>query len=196
MKKTRVEYIEPIEQDHDEEKMTLWKINDEISHILQELGEADDESKAEVESLLEDLEMQLEQKLENIGYFLMNQREKISNLEAGIKRLTSWRDRLKRGIEWLSKYTVGEMQRADIKKIESEFMTISRRKKPVRTEVAMTPDGEIDYDAIDDRFVKQEIRFSVDKRAAIALYKRHKDTGGVHIIGIQFIDDEESLVVK
>lgn len=197
--KSKVEYVQEVEENADDEKMTLWKINDEIERVLNLLGWADERGKAEFLEELESLSMQMEEKLENIGYHLMNSKEKIASLEAGIKKLTEWRDRIKGKSEWLNEYAVREMQRAGIKKIETEFMSISRRKKPVRTEVAKDEFGEIDYSEVAPEYVKSEIKLSVDKRAAIDYYKAIKaadEDAVVEVAGIEFIDDDESLIVK
>ena len=186
-----------------DKRQSLRAINDEIEELCWhgvELPELDGEGNLitlvieedELEQRLNKLGIKQKEKIENIGYALIDMGYKVDNLTAEIRRLTVWRDAIQQRSKWLKWYTVMEMMRAGLKKISGKFVTVSVRKSPVSADYATTINGEPNLDAIDPKYVKEVVTYKVDKKQVI---KDFKASGEVPK-GFNFHTENQHLVVK
>ena len=185
------ELIIPVDE-VDEKNMSLWKINDAIRDILLDTEFDDEDAEGDMGIRLDALMMQRDKKLEQIGYVRLEQKQKIAELEVGIKKLSKWRDSLKKRGAWLDVYTTAEMVTAGIKRFEGKWFKMSRRKKPIRSVVQTTEYGEVDIEHLDQRFVEKTEDYKVLKAEAI----RHYKNTGEKPEGFDFVEGEETLVIK
>lgn len=185
-------------------RRSLRKINDEIDSICYEGVDVSDDFEnpltepialpeaADIEEQLEALEMARDEKLENIGLFLIDGKAESEKLDAEIKRLSTLKKRLDTRCSWLKHYCVSEMLRAGMKKLKTTFVSLSVRKTNTSATYDKDIEGKPDVDRIDDRFWSQEVVYKVDTRAAI---KYNKDTGKA-IKGFTFCKDKNHLIIR
>lgn len=170
-------------------KRSLHEINVEIERIaLEGVDVPDDSEDAPDEDYfvkqLGELQMERDQKIQNIGYVRLEQRQKLSALSAEIKRLSEWKKRIEKRAESLERYCLMEMDRAGIKKVEGEFVTVSTRNKSVYTRLTGEP--------VDKRFIREEVVEKPMRKEALDHYK----LTGEDVDGMEFIEGDKSLIIR
>ena len=164
-------------------KMTLREINDQIAFICNdglydefngEVSSAMLSDKERQERLME-LQMKLEDKIENIGYVLMEQKADIETLDTEIKRLTAWKKRLTDRSTWLRGYCLAEMIRSGVEYVKGKFLKVSIGVSPV----SVVAD---DVDEVDESFVVEERTVRVNRVAA----RQHFLRTGESVKGLRF----------
>ena len=173
----------------DKKRLTLREINAEIESIVFDTP-YDEDSEAEVEARLNELNLAFDEKLENLGQVRLEQKAYIQRLDDEIKRLQVEKRSVERRGAWLDFYAMTEMLKIGIRSFKGKFLKLSIRKSPVSAQVAIDPDnGQPHVADIDERFWEEEVRYKVLKSDAI---RHFKETGEVPE-GFTIIDNREHL---
>ena len=192
------------------DKLSLGRINDEIERLcwvgidlppteddvldhetLESVQDSEKEYQAELQEALDALKMQRDEKIENIGYVLMNQDTKVEQLEKEIKRLTLWKKQIQARNKWLIWYCLTEMVRAGIRSITGKFirLTVCKNSQP-SAKVPMNPDTkEPRWELIDPRFVGETVKPKLLKQDAVD----HFNLTGEIPVGFTIITDGKHL---
>ena len=160
-------------------------------------------SEDDIAEALDELEMQREEKVENIGRLCQKLEAKAKEIDTEIKRLTGWSKAMKHRASWLKHYCLEEMKRAGITKVTGKFVRVSVRKSPVSASIATDMDGRPDTTVLDAAYVHELTSHKVDKIGAISDYrnalKKHLEGGGTaddfefEIDGFEFNTDNTHL---
>ena len=191
------------------DKLSLGRINDKIERLcwvgidlppteedaqhetLETIEASEEAQQAELQKALDALKMERDEKVENIGYVLMNQDTKVEQLEKEIKRLTLWKKQIQARNKWLIWYCLTEMVRAGIRSITGKFirLTVCKNSQP-SAKVPMNPDTkEPRWELIDPRFVGETVKPKLLKQDAVDHFNR---TGEIPV-GFTIITDGKHL---
>ena len=166
--------------------------DDVLDHeTLESVQDSEKEYQAELQEALDALKMQRDEKIENIGYVLMNQDTKVEQLEKEIKRLTLWKKQIQARNKWLIWYCLTEMVRAGIRSITGKFirLTVCKNSQP-SAKVPMNPDTkEPRWELIDPRFVGETVKPKLLKQDAVD----HFNLTGEIPVGFTIITDGKHL---
>ena len=159
-----------------------------------------------LEKAFDDLQMEAEEKMENIGKFLLNTKDEIDDLKREIKRLTTWKNSLEGRSDWLKWYCMTNMIRAGIKKFTGKFVKLSVRKSPTSATYPKDYAGKPIPTEIDEAYVTEVVTHKVDSKTAIqkfnAAWKAFEKTGKpieefeFEIKGFQFNYTKNHLVIS
>ena len=146
-----------------------------LTHETLKLVETAEEAQhAELQKAFDALKFKCDTKIENIGYVLMNQDDKIEQLGKEILRLQIWKKQIESRRAWLLWYCVSEMVRAGIRKVVGKFIrvTVANNSQP-SAKVPMNPHTKKPrWELIDPRFVGETREPKLLKQDAIDHYDR------------------------
>ena len=170
-------------------KLTLREINAEIERVLIDTP-YDEETEGEVQAELTALNLQFDEKLENIGYVRLEQKAYVKRLREEKQRIDREIVNIERRAAWLDFYVMAEMLKLGIKSWKGKLLSLSIRKSPVSAEAVLNPDTDQPaIEQIDPAFLEVEIKHKVKKADAILHYK----TTGEVPEGFTIITDREHL---
>ena len=207
--------VTPVEEP--KKKWSFRDINDEIERICSEgvdvipevhpeSGEiimAEEPSENVMKDALDELHVQQDEKVINIGNYCMFLDDRDAELDRQIKRLTAWQKQIRNRRKWLTWYTLQEMIRMGIRQVTDSFLRVSVRKSPIKSDYVKNVDNEPDVHNIDQRFVRTEVVHKVDRTAANkahrAALKHKEETGEDHpdlkIQGFTFETENKHLSI-
>ena len=170
-------------------KMTLREINAEIERVLIDTP-YDDENEDAVQAELTALNLQFDEKIENIAYVRLEQKAYMKRLREEKARLDQEIKNIEARGKWLDFYVMAEMVKLGIKSWKGKLLSLSIRKSPVSAEVPINPDdNQPVIESIDPRFLEVEVKHKVKKADAIAHYKQTSEVPE----GFTIITDREHL---
>ena len=170
------------------DRLSFGRINDEIDRLcwmgieeppteddvldhptLASVEDAVEAHHAELQEALDALKMKRNEKVENIGYDLMNKDTKIEQLEKEIARLTLWKNQIKSRKKWLKWYCLTEMVRAGIRHVAGNFIriTVAKNSQP-SAKVPTDPfTKKPRWELIDPQFIGETVEPKLLKQEAI-----------------------------
>ena len=162
-------------------KRTLREINNDILELTDAALDAD--CTEELESGLSNLEIERDEKIENIAYLRLEQKAEVQALDDEIRRLQSRKRAIENQGRWLDSYCVAEMLRAGIKLVVGKFVKLAVRKSPVSFTHAD------DITELDPEFVTEEITYKVSKSDVA----RHFKATGEIPRGFEIVDNKHHI---
>lgn len=139
--------------------MNLFEINQQIADAIEVMYNSADETGEVDTSKFDELNLELDSKIENIALFIKNARAERDAIVAEIKAMKERADKLDRKVESLKLYLAGGMLAAGREKFKSAKTEISFRKSYV-TEITDEDKIPQDYKTV---VVKEEVK--IDKNA-------------------------------
>ena len=143
---------------------SLYEIDKELTELLEngftlscvdlETGVIDEEK---AQAFLEQLPLEREKKVESIALFIKNLESDVDGIDAEIKRLTERKKAKERKAENLKNYLTTSMLAFKENKFETARVVLSFRKSK-----SVVIENE---SAIEKKFIKEEIKYSFDKKA-------------------------------
>jgi DNA repair ATPase RecN len=128
----------------------------EIASSMSKLGDVVEDPK-ELQTYLDGVQMQLEEKATNIFKVMKNLEAPVIAIDEEIKRLTALKRSYQSKAQSLKKYVSYQMEINKIEKIESDIVTFSFRKSS-----AVNVSNE---EIIPEKFIKEKVVKQVDKTA-------------------------------
>lgn len=163
--------------------MTLYEINNEMKMALDDVLNSVDEETGEVDEsyvhILEDLQMQRDEKLDNIGAYIKNLAAEAEAIKTEEKKLAERRKATENKVERLKNY-VAEILNGE--KFESSRVAFSFR----RSEQVVIPDEE----HLDERYLVREVTWKPDKKAIKEAIK-----SGELVVGA-YLETKNNLQIK
>ena len=144
--------------------------DEKITHETLKLVEtSEEEQHAELQKALDALKIKANVKIENIGYVLMHQDDKVEQLENEILRLTIWKKQIQARRAWLIWYCITGMIRAGIRQVIGKFIRVTVVKNgQYSAKVPMDPHTKKPrWEQIDPRFIGEEVKPKLLKQGAI-----------------------------
>ena len=161
----------------------------ELSDTYKVLGEIEGESEEEIIALksgLADIKDEIDQKVENIGKFILSLEAEVKGVKEEESRLSARRRSTENKIEWLKDYLITEMTSTGIDKVKRDTITVSVRTNPPSVGISELNDIPAGY-----RKIIPE-SWQPDK---IAILENFKETGEI-IPGTTIITDRKHLSIK
>lgn len=167
----------------------LYKLADQYRFLEQavERGEGDEDTgDTQLQLDLADLKEKIEDKVENIGKFILSLEADTTGIKAEEERLSSRRVAIVNRVRWLKDYLLQEMTVAQVDKVKRDVLTVSVRTSPPSVNV-------LDMDAIPEQFRRViPEKWEVDKKEMIANFK---GTGEIPA-GTEIITNKKSIVIR
>ena len=170
------------------DRLSLGRINDEIDRLcwqgieeppteddvldhptIENVEDSEETHHAEIQEALETLKMKRNEKVENIGYVLMDKDTKIEQLEKEIAKLTLWKRQIQARKKWLKWYCLTEMVRAGIRHVAGNFIriTVAKNSQP-SAKVPTDPfTKKPRWELIDPQFIGETVEPKLLKQEAI-----------------------------
>jgi phage host-nuclease inhibitor protein Gam len=152
----------------------LYEITDELSRIESLIEENNGEVDTEVLSLLNNLNIKLQDKIVNITRILKNNDADIEALRNEEKRLAKKRKTLENKNSWLKEYIKANMEHLGIDKVKDKIFSISLRNTQPKLVVY-----DIEAVMANDRFIR--IKKEVDKGSIRAAIKSGEEVKGAKL---------------
>ena len=198
------------------QRRTFREINDEIERLCSEGIEVPDTDEFGelitpvdtdenyLEQALNELQLDREEKVIDIGEYCLFLKSEDERLGKEIKRIQAWQNRVRGRRTWLLWYCLQEMARAGIRKVQGAFLSVSRRNSPVSATYVRNADGEPDVHQIDPNFVRTVVEHKVDAKGAIKQYnqlvkaaeEKGEPTDNIQIVGFDFHTDKEHVRIS
>lgn len=153
--------------------MKLYEILDNINDILYEVGE-DGEINNITFSKLEQLELSLREKIENVGIFLKNTESDVKQLKEAENELKQKRKVLENKKERIKEYLHFQMEKAGIDKVKGKLFTVTLAKCPPSVTI-------IDENNIPSLYKKEVTQVKIDKREILNRLKAGDEVDGVFL---------------
>ena len=153
--------------------MKLYEITDEARQLLQ-LVEDGEMTEQEIADTLEGVQLEFNEKAEQIGYLLKNLEPFEGGIDAEIKRLQAKKKAIQNRGDSIREYLRINMEACGIKKIECPAFAITLRKPQPKAEVE-------NEQALPDDYVTVKTSFAPDKRAILADLKAGKQIPGAKL---------------
>ena len=166
--------------------MNLYDINKEIEDALNNIYSSMDEETGEVDEAyvhqLEELQMQRDEKLDNIGAYIKNLLAEAKMLKEEEQALKARRESKEKRAESLKNYVASNLKEQEINKFESARVVFSFRK----SEQVNVPD----LDKLDKKYLVEDVSYKADKKAIKEAIK-----SGVEVEGA-YIEEKQNLQIK
>lgn len=156
-------------------KTTLYEITDELSKILESIEDSEGEATDYTLAELEQLNISLFEKINNISKFVKNLSAKVKMYKDAEQELKKKRQATENKIEWLKAYIMENMKKAEINKVEGDLFTTKIQNSP--PSVNILNEEEIPKDYIE--IVTQK---KINKKAILTLLKSGEEVAGAEII--------------
>ena len=170
---------------------TLYALTDQYRFLLEALanedsGELDPEHLGELSAKLSDTTIDLGEKAENIGKYILSLEADVAAIRTEEERLASRKKSIENKASWLKDYLLREMMTAGIPKIKRELFTVSIRNNPPSVNV-------IDVEQLpnDFRRIIPET-WQPDKKAILEHFKG----SGEILPGVEMVVDKKRLEIK
>lgn len=154
-------------------KATLYDlVIGERGALSELLEETDGEFTPEIEQLLGELDIKIDDKLESIGLYVLDQTGDAAKLKDEEQRLAARRKAIERGVDGLKRYAERLMLASGKEKVKSTRVTVALQKNPpaVKGELTSLELEELfDQGSSIVRLVPAAL--SLDRRAALELHK-------------------------
>ena len=154
--------------------------------VIASMLETEYETKESIKATLDNIQEDFEDKVENIGKFVLELKGTAEAIKVEEERLYKRRQAIANNSEWLKSYLLTEMIAIRILKVKRDVITVSVVDNPPSVEIA-------DVSLIPENF--QRIippSIEVDKKLIIDHFKQ---TGEI-ISGINIITDRKHLVIR
>lgn len=163
----------------------LYQLTDQYRflELAIEGGEGEED---ELKAKLEEVKEHIEDKVENVGKFVLSLEAGITAIKSEEERLSSRRRVIESRIDWLKNYLLQEMTLADLEKVKRDVLTVLVRLNPPSVNV------------LDPESIPQQFRrvipetWQPDKKTIIDHFK---DTGEI-VPGIEVITDKKSVQIR
>lgn len=162
---------------------TLYELTNDYKFLEETI---DPEADNELYHTLESLSVAIDEKVENIGKFVLSLKGDISAIKTEEERLYARRRTIENRIEWLKIYLLEEMTKVWKHQVKTEVVTVSVKVNPPSVNV-------IDEDAIppDFRRIIPET-WQPDKNKIIDFFK----TTGEVLPGIEMVTNKKSVTIR
>jgi chromosome segregation ATPase len=124
---------------------TLRDISVQLNAYINEYMGVDttDERREEIESLLESIDMDFEEKLQSLATLRQSYEDSAESKAKEIARLSEWKRKLESKADWIQNYISSAMKIAGKEKVETEFYKFSFRKAD---SVVIEPETKVPQD--------------------------------------------------
>lgn len=160
--------------------MKLYEITNEFLDLMND----DEITEEEANKIGENLAIALQNKSTDIVGYYLNEKSDIEAIDTEIKRLQEMKKNKTNRLDRFKEYVKTNMERLDLKNIDTEYGKISIAKNPVSVEI-------IDEDKIPNEYKISEVVVKVDKKAIADDFK-----AGKTIEGVKIHTDNTSLRIK
>lgn len=162
-----------------EKSLNLYEMTNDLVELVgaEEIG---DMEKAEIIETIEDL---IKNKAESIIAVVKNFESRIAATKTEEKRLADYRKGEEKKLERLQEYTLGCLERGNIKKLETNLGRISLRKKPASLVI-------LDENQVPDIYKTVKEVLTIDK----AQIKNDLKVSSIE--GVQLVEGGNSLIIK
>jgi len=165
-----------------ENSLSLYEINIAYTNLKALLLD-DTEGDLDLETSLATIEDNQIQKVTNIGMIIVEMASHAAALKAHKAKINNRQKIFENGIERLKEYVKNSMIQFEQKTIEGDFVTVSRRKNPLKVEV-------VNADLIPERYIVTKEVKSIDK---IKIREDFEATG-FDVVGTQIVQNESILI--
>lgn len=158
--------------------MNLYELtNDllEVEHILTSEADGEEANIEEIERIKEIILANLQNKAENIAYYIRNTEAMIEARKNEEKRIKETRQKLEKSLDKFKSYVVSNLVELDRKKVETSIGNISVRKSKA-VEVSIAPEE------LDDRFKRVKTICEADKKAIKEALNNGEEVKGAEIV--------------
>jgi len=162
---------------------TLYKLTDQMQELSNVLADCENMEQA-ITDTMEGLELEFNQKAENILFLTRNLDSGITALDDEIKRLQGRKKTITNKQDSLKEYLRSNMDKLDINKIECDLFTITLKKAP---QIAIIDAIEM----LPDAFKKTVTTVSADKNMIKSKLKE-----GEKVLGAHLEDGKRALIIK
>lgn len=153
----------------------LYEISEALAVIHDQLAATDGELTDELERRLDECNLAIKVKTENIARWIINLDGKAGSIDTEIERLQNRKKSAINLQERLKEYIRVNMVKADIQKIETDVFTIAVQKNPPSCEITNEEIIPAGY-----KVIKQVV--SVDKKKLLSDLKEGIKVDGCHIV--------------
>jgi len=140
----------------------------------------------QLQSALAEVKEKIDDKVENIGKFVLSLSADTDAIKVEEERLASRRKAIDNRISWLKNYLLQEMTVANVDKVKRDVLTVSIRVNPPSVNVITLDDIPTQY----RRIIPET--WQPDKKTIIDHFK---DTGEI-VPGVEVVTDKKSIVIK
>jgi len=154
--------------------------------VIEGMFESDLVTKEEVQTSLDDIKEQIDDKVENIAKIVLSFKANVEAIKAEEERLANRRSGMISSMEWLKNYLLVEMQATNVLKVKKDVISVSVRSNPPSVEL-------IDIDEVPETYVRviPEQR-EPDKKAIIEQFQK---TGEI-VPGCNIITNKKYLAIR
>ncbi len=152
--------------------MKLYELSDEFKTALEKYDPEQDELGL-LEDVINSLALAIEKKAEGIVKLLSNWESDVSAIDTEIGRLKAKKEQIEKRVSWMRNYLSNHLQHAGIDKMDLGTHNISFLKSS-----AVMVDDE---SKVPDKYKKEKIVITVDKKAIKDAYKTGIGIEGTHI---------------
>lgn len=163
----------------------LYELTDQYRFLEAEI-ESGTEGDETLLTALAEVKAKIDDKVENIGKFILSLQADITGIRSEEDRLAARRYAVEHRIDWLKGYLVGEMTVAKLDKVKRNVITVSLRTNPPSVNVTDIEALPLEY----QRCIPES--YVADKKLIVDHFK---DTGEV-IPGVEIIKDKKSVVIR
>ena len=154
---------------------SLYEINNELEQVIslmftEAMESETGEVSQEIADRISELQLQKEEKLDNLGAYIKNLKAETEALKNEIDNLKARMDSKKKKVEWLSNYMASVLNG---EKFESPRVAVSFRKSE---SVVVT-----DIDLLRPEFVKEKVERTADKTAIKEALKAGQEVSGAYL---------------
>ena len=154
--------------------------------VIASMLETEYETKESIKTTLDNIQEDFEDKVENIGKFVLELKGTAEAIKVEEERLSKRQQAIVNNSEWLKNYLLAEMLATKILKVKRDVITVSVVDNPPSVEIA-------DVDLLPENFQRiiPETR-EADKKLIIDHFKQ---TGEI-IAGVSIVNDRKHLVIR
>lgn len=158
--------------------MSLFTINQQIADAIEVMYEEADENGVVDTTKIDELQVELDTKIENIALYIKNLKAEKEAIDAEVKTMKERSDRLDKRVESLKSYLTNGMMAAEKDSFKSPKTEISFRKSYV-TEI-------LDEDQIPEDYKKEvlNVEVKIDKNAIKDAIRKQ----GIEVPGAQVVE--------
>lgn len=164
----------------------LYELTDEYKFLENDLDSASSEDVELLKAKLENIKSQIEDKIENIGKFILDIESDVTAIKNEENRLAAKRKSLEAKEEWLKSYTLIEMTSAGIPSIKSDIVTVAVRKSPPSVNIVSSSEVPKEF----CRNIPES--WEPDKKRILEHFK----TTGEVLPGIEMVMDRQHITIK
>lgn len=164
--------------------LTLYNITNKFVDLMDKVEEGE-LTEEEYNELGKELALELQKKGSNIIGYTKNIELTINAMKEEEKRISDLRKKLEDKLDKFKEYVKNNMERLQIKKMETELGVLSIVNNPISVEVE-------DEKQIPKEYIQEVVTQKIDKTA---IKNYFKETGEI-IPGIKIINDKTSLRIK